>query len=450
MSSLKADPNAVGTYSVDLLFNPDGVSFGYAKISDSVGTRYIELENTQMTGGNGYTVGRNAWFANFEKWRLVYGGLTIYQDGPALANQGTVAACQYTMKSRTMTTDPHWVTMNVEGHSLNPGVGVGSHRLLSMYDATDCPSYERSQQQPNAFFGESKNGVYMPLRLGANHQEWRSEKDATYFVATPSERTDPALNPGFNVPWQYHDDSYVFPARNASGTLYFWPGVSNLGDGITGASINGHPHHPSIPSFHWILNADNATAIDGSCCIKSASSHCMMLPPIAEMVGSICFRNLAVTTGLQCYFRLGIEAQTKLSSSYTPYLKVAPAFDRLAVDNYFRISRELKDAYPSEFNDLGKLWEVIKSAMRVALPAVGTLLSRVPGPIGVAASALTPLVSSFIRPSGVQVVNTPNTAPRDKPPAAALERAQRAVLVTRRKMVSMKGRKTKKALRRRK
>jgi hypothetical protein len=49
--------------------------------------------------------------------------------------------------------------------------------------------------------------------------------------------------------------------------------------------------------------------------------------------------------------------------------------DQVALDTYFAIARELKDAYPADYNDLGKIWDAISAASKKALP----FLKKVPG-----------------------------------------------------------------------
>lgn len=419
VNSVKAHPSATGTYSVDVMFNPDVASFGYAKITDSVGTRFIEFINTQATS-NGSTTDYPGALANtlswFERWRLVYAGLSCYQDGPALSNQGTVAACQVPMRGHEYHAYPSFAT----GTSTAVGFAFSTSRKLKAYQTNDMPSYEKSQAMPNAFFGESKNGVYMPLRLGPNHQDWHSAEDLSHYVCSADENTSATFYP--NVPWTTQASSniqnidYIFPAITANDQVIRWPTMVDQ-DAGTADTLFGHAPHPSLRSFAWMLAGDNNTSK-----VFRTDSRSLQLPQLAENVGHLSFRNLAVSTGLQFYFRVGVEAQCTVGSPYVPYLKVAPEYDQRAVESYFKISRELKDAYPVEFNDLGKLWDVIKQAARV----VSGGLSFVPGPVGMIASGVHRLLQPT-QPSGVALVAPPQMARADKPPAAALERAQRTV-----------------------
>jgi hypothetical protein len=60
-------------------------------------------------------------------------------------------------------------------------------------------------------------------------------------------------------------------------------------------------------------------------------------------------------------------------------------YDCRALDTYFAIARELKDAYPADYNDLGKIWDIISRVGKKVLP----VLKVMPGPIaqGIATTA---------------------------------------------------------------
>jgi hypothetical protein len=101
-------------------------------------------------------------------------------------------------------------------------------------------------------------------------------------------------------------------------------------------------------------------------------------------VAHLSARNLSNQTSFTFHFRIGIEIQLDPSSTLTPQLKLSPPFDPKALDVYFAIARELKDAYPADYNDAGKLWGAIKEALMVIAPP---LLAAIPG-----GQALVPLV----------------------------------------------------------
>jgi hypothetical protein len=91
------------------------------------------------------------------------------------------------------------------------------------------------------------------------------------------------------------------------------------------------------------------------------------------------FKNLAVTTSLSFFYRFGFEVQVLPTSQMSPHLKLSPKHDPAALNAYFAISRELKDAYPADFNDLGMIWDIISSAAKAVAPALGAI--PVAGPV---------------------------------------------------------------------
>jgi hypothetical protein len=72
---------------------PDPVMFARWSTTDSVGSKDGWQINTQLAGSAGsYVDGMKALMQNAERWRLAYAGVTIYQDGASLSDNGTVAA----------------------------------------------------------------------------------------------------------------------------------------------------------------------------------------------------------------------------------------------------------------------------------------------------------------------------------------------------------------------
>jgi len=98
---------------------------------------------------------------------------------------------------------------------------------------------------------------------------------------------------------------------------------------------------------------------------------------------------------------------------------MSPLYDPVALAAYHRINRELKDAYPVDFNDLGKLWDVIKSAAKVVLPVIGSL-----GPVGAAVSTVGGSAIAGVEAIRKALAPAGSSRGADQPPAAAVERAQ--------------------------
>lgn len=135
--------------------------------------------------------------------------------------------------------------------------------------------------------------------------------------------------------------------------------------------------------------------------------------------GGISARNLSIQTRYTMYFRIGVEARVHPGTLLCSQQRMSPLYDHVALTAYHRINRELKDAYPVDFNDLGKLWDVIKGAARVVLPVIGGM-----GPVGAAVSAGgqgaiagIDAIRQALKPPG-------SSRGADQPPAAAVERVQ--------------------------
>jgi hypothetical protein len=131
----------------------------------------------------------------------------------------------------------------------------------------------------------------------------------------------------------------------------------------------------------------------------------------------ICARNLDVTTSFTFYIRMGIEMQVCPGSVLSPQMKLSPPHDQMALDAYFAIARELKDGYPADFNDLGKIWEVISRAGKAVLPFIGAT-----GPLGASVSAVGRAAIGLGDNIAERRKSKRNA--RDKPAAADVERQQ--------------------------
>lgn len=309
--------------------------------------------NTSVPGGS-YVEKLSAWLANFPvRWRLSYYGLTMYQDGPALANQGTLGAAQYAVEPQEWSLggvnavtaitsipgkQPPASSRDVPG---SPFVATVASRMAWSYPLQTLGSYESVMTMPNAMLGPSKDGLYMPLRLTETEQDWRGYADAGMFLVPITDSESDAVGP------------LNYSLLSSSALL--------VGNGQ--ASIP----FPQLASCALAVGSPSGTSmrIHGD----------KIFRPLSGMWGFVAGRGLAATSSMNCYFRVGIELQVVPGSPLSPQQRLSPREDMQAIDSYYRISRQLKDAYSADYNDLGKLWDVIKSVARVALP----ILSVIPG-----------------------------------------------------------------------
>ncbi len=326
--TLKPAIGAVGTWQCDTALLPHPASLLYYNLTDSTGTAVGEFLNTQLTGGTHVAKMQNL-LSFAQRWRLTYMSVTVYQDGPDLANQGTLAACQ-------PSTSP---AMFYFSH-LNAGGTAGVVRYpVIQYDNGDVPNYDYMQNLPNSYLNKSKEGCYMPLRLTRTCQNWRGQRDLVTYNGllgiTPQEpyAQMPIAAGACGV--------FPFPSLDRA---YFAPG------GLYGGNLTS--------------------------------------PMLNDVMGQISVRNMAVTTSLTFFVRLGLEIQCAPGTPYTPQLRISPRHDEVALHTYFAVARELKDAYPADHNDLGKIWDVIKRVIKTVAPALGFI--PVAGP---ALAAAAPFVA---------------------------------------------------------
>jgi hypothetical protein len=330
---------ATGTWSLDGQLLPNPFAFGTYSKSDSTANGILgEFTNTQIPGAT-HGARLSAFLDDFTRWRLAYASVTIYQDGPDLANQGTVVVAQKPVTPAYYTIDS----------GVGAGTDAGRARVFHL-TATDMPNYNNSQAMPNAYFGKSKDGAYIPLKLTHSHQAWHSKSDLVHQATNSAESSyNSDMTPGI----------LTFPTNlNALNVAYPFITMNDL---------------------HWYNNGGNF-ALVGSL----TSEFCN------ENWADFSFRNLSVQTSLSFFFRFGFECQVQPGSMLSPHLKLSPEYDQQALDTYFKISRELKDAYPAEYNDLGKIWDVISGIAKTVAPA----LSAIPV-VGPALSMAVPTIASL-------------------------------------------------------
>lgn len=256
-----------------------------------------------------------AWMALAKRWRLCYQSVTVLQDGPDLANQGTLAVCQSTFEPRLLHTGAVY------------GTAVYAAPPLAYWDqTTEGPNFERSQAMPNAMIGRSRDGAYIPLKLTDTCQDWHSERD------------------------------FIVPSNRGNVTTGSASGLVEVQATFTPAFP-----FPTVVPFHGNTTACEGQAIPG-----------LMNGNVAHLSA----RNLSDQTSFTFQFRMGVEIQLDPSSTLTPQLKLSPPYDPKALDVYFAISRELKDGYPADYNVTGKLWSAIKDALQIVAPAI---LTAIPG-----------------------------------------------------------------------
>lgn len=375
VATIAPSPGSTGTWAVDLQLLPHPIAFASGKLTDSghsgATSVPVEILNAQVSGTT-HSQKFQYFMQDFTRWRLAYASVTIYQDGPDLANQGTVVVAQKVVQPQIL---PAFGL--IDPAVLGSAIPMTQHMLVE-----DMPHYDSSQGMPNAYFGRSREGVYVPLKLTHSHQAWQSRSR----LVSQCQSVDYA------------------PMSNAPQGL--------IPLSTTESQLKGFYPFFSLNDLHILSLAPGNDRIS----YEPTSPFCN------DNWADISFRNMAVTTSLSCFFRFGFECSVLPSSQMAPHMKLSPLEDRLAQSAYFAVARELKDGFPADYNDLGKIWDVISAAIKVVapalafIPAVGPAISGAAAAISTAGDAIRAAVRKTSEPA------LGNTAS-----AAVVQRAREAI-----------------------
>lgn len=356
---------ASDTWGFDLDVLPHPVAFGAVQTFDSAVTlsELVALNNTQLTGAN-HSAKYATWVGYAQRWRPTYMGVTLYQDGAALTNQGTLQACQRPV---------HSVRLNGLAGQYAPGTLSGGRLALDTitYQSGDRTSFETVSNMPNAYIGKSSEGCYMPIIMTQTCQKWHGQHDQVQFlgITTPDASGYAVPTASASQKWPFYDVAQIYQSGSAASTV------------VCGNTIS---------------------------------------KPGSDIWGLICARNLDPSTSFTVVFRAGWEIQCQPGTLLSPQLHISPPYDPQALATYFAIRRELKDAYPAAFNDWGKIWGVIKKAASVVLPGVsmmGPIGAGIAGAGGAAISVVDAITKAVSKSS-------PTETGRNPMPLAEKERAQ--------------------------
>lgn len=250
--------------------------------------------------------------------------------------------------------------------NLNNGIALTSPHVMSFDPATDLPVYAESQTMPNAYFNRSKEGAYVPLKLTRTCQEWRSFADSTYLGAATPASADLLIG---------------IPAVGNTTTYPFY--------GLTTVNV--------------------------------ATGGQVTSPLCNDVWGMVNLQNISVNTSIRIFFRCGYELQVSPGTELTPFQMLSPSYDPLALADYFGISRELKDAYPEEYNSAGKIWDEISTAIK----SIAAPLAAVPG-----LPSLVGMIGSGVAGFGDYIKGAIDRSSESKNPSASqVEKGKEAVKI---------------------
>jgi len=90
---MSPEAGATGTWSFDATLVPHPITMINFMKTDSTGIVYDCMMNPQIPGAT-HELKYIAFKELAQRWRLAYMSVTCYQDGPDLANQGTIVVAQ--------------------------------------------------------------------------------------------------------------------------------------------------------------------------------------------------------------------------------------------------------------------------------------------------------------------------------------------------------------------
>jgi len=300
---------------LDLLTDPSVPLTYYKALSAGGSAAAVSVPNSQF--GVDMTHAAEAWATAFQEWRVAFMGASVYLNASDLYNEGTCTAAQYSLKPRLMSA----IVGGTAGE-------VDITQICIQDFVVDDPSYANLVRMPNAYTGEAREGCYMPLKLDSNHAKWHDENDLSYSLGVDSTATTVTLP-------TTAEDRFPFPYYGRAA---------------------------------W-ASTDAPMGVAGKCSIVGD----VHLLPCSSLAGRISLRGLNQLAKVNVVLRYGFECRVQPDSAYSSFQALSCPYDMVAVNTYFQIARQLKDAYPVSYNDFGKLWDVIKSVARTVDPFLGLI-----------------------------------------------------------------------------
>lgn len=329
-------------WSFEMSLLPHPINFMYWATHDSItATNTGTLLNPQLAGTS-HGAKYNSLVDLAQRWRLAYMSATVYQDGPDLANQGTIVAAQHAVAARNVHFSLHLGGLPQD---------IFGACDVNTYTDEDKPDYTTAEAMPNAYFTKSKEGCYMPLKLTETCQDWVSDAHAVGLANT-------RLQAAHNV-WSLSNPGVTHPWPHCTGN------VGDLDEVVVDVGL-------------------------GNLAGQRTS------PMLSGNVGQICARNLSSATRYAVFIRCGIELQVHPTSVLSPQMHLSPVYDSQALSTYYAIARDLKDAYPASYNSAGKIWDQISKVANAVLPTVAKLGIPIASPLAAGLKGVVGL-GDFIR-----------------------------------------------------
>jgi hypothetical protein len=372
------------------------ISFGKVRCIGSNGSAPIysstALLNTQLGGtgteANVYESSQKQWDNSVTKYRPMYMGATYTLTAPTLSDQGTVASTQLPLDTSLFTL---------------PSTTMVFARNLEVLPDFDFPggvantpefSFSSIQGTPGAYTASAREGGYVVMKLDQDSLIYRSAKR----TIVPATQVDTLSNP--------------------------------LAPFVQEIDLTTKPVHPYIPDALVAFSFSPSTFSTVDAVVDRGS----------DMMGLTYFKGLSSAATVTVTTRVGFECVVPSSSILLPSVEKACRYDKIALEAYWCIQKEMLGCYPASYNFLGTLWSVIKSVGQAVLPGIVDTLG------GMAKKAVAPAPPPPPPPIVYQVqrpapsYNQVSMA-RPKPSIVSSQSKQSKQLLALRKQMGKKGNK---------
>lgn len=342
-----AAPGAAA-WGAEVLLNPNPMYFGKVITSTAApayGSTTVYNPTLTTTAFSEFGAGAKNWHAaalaswtsNVLRYRMLYASVTVTMSASSTTNQGTVVAGQY-----PKTGDRGYSAQAVD-FTQNPTT-VYMARKVVCYDV-NRPNTTALQQIRGSCSWDAKEGVYQILKMDESALEWRNVGS----LYIPMGMGPPSSSVRTLVQGKDAVDFFGYAAAGANDTLF----------GPVGSWAR------QLPSG---TGATTATPFNGAA--GGTNTMCHMLPCSTNM-GHMIFQGLDPAATLMMTFRVGFEVVVPPGSVYNQSVTMPVRYDPLALESYYRASREMMSAYPAKYNIFGAVLPFLKKAGEFILPKVG-------------------------------------------------------------------------------
>lgn len=319
--------------------------------------------------------GYKAFMSRRQAYRITALGVTGTHVASALTDEGIITAAQYSVpQAEMMLSRPYAAHWKQDAAECEYGAGIveefaGQQVVYPSAGAIlrfnskallyrDGPWQRDSiMQATNSYTGKAKEGFYVPLKLDTDHR----------------------MIP-LNTPFQL------------GGNTTYYSDIHDCASITTNVSESEGQSTPAEAWPYYCKMPDDYPSRDSD--FQYDAGMISGFETAANSVAHVSVRGLNPKASINLVLRLSVEFLPDTSSPEAAYARPAAPPDAMAIKMYTQLAASLPDAFPADYNDRGKLMNLISRVARTIAPALNTglsILSAVPGApglIGKAGSAL--------------------------------------------------------------